>query len=129
VPRSKSEKVRLSVFKDREAKLNHAIIYSLEQKSPQTAWEIFTQFIKQKGMANLKYWTIIRRIESLHEQDYIMKVGETETMQGTETSLYQLTPRAELAIALTQTDLDNFVKKAGYDRILSALEAFQDLEQ
>lgn len=129
MPRSKSEKVRLSVFKDREAKLNHAIIYSLEQKSPQTAWEIFTQFIKQKGMANLKYWTIIRRIESLHEQDYIMKVGETETMQGTETSLYQLTPRAELAIALTQTDLDNFVKKAGYDRILSALEAFQDLEQ
>ena len=80
-------------------------------------------------MANLKYWTIIRRIESLHEQDYIMKVGETETMQGTETSLYQLTPRAELAIALTQTDLDNFVKKAGYDRILIALEAFQDLEQ
>ena len=129
MPRSKSKKVRLSVFKDREAKLNHAIIYSLEQKSPQTAWEIFTQFIKQKGMANLKYWTIIRRIESLHEQDYIMKVGETETMQGTETSLYQLTPRAELAIALTQTDLDNFVKKAGYDRILSALEAFQDLEQ
>lgn len=54
---------------------------------------------------------------------------KTETMSGTETALYQLTPRAELAIALDQTDLDKFVREAGYDRILSALEAFQNLEQ
>ena len=129
MPRRKSSFASLSVFKGREVKLNHAIFQSLAQKSPQTAWEIFTQFVKQKGMAHLRYWTIIRRMEALHEQDYVMKVGETKTMPGTETALYQLTPRAELAIELDQVDLDKFVMEAGYDRILSALEAFQNYEQ
>jgi hypothetical protein len=57
-----------------------------------------------------------------------MKVGETKTMPGTETGLYQLTPRAELAMALDQLDLNKFLKEADYHRILTALDAFQNLE-
>ena len=129
MPRPKSEKVRLSVFKGNEAKRNHAILCSLNQKSPQTSWEIFSQFKKQKEMAGLTYTTILRRIAALQSQDYIMKVGEKDTMPGTETALYQLSPRAELAITLSEINLDKFVKNAGYDRILSALEAFENLGQ
>ena len=54
-----------------------------------------------------------------------MKVSEIKTMPGTETGLYQLSPRAELAMVLDQVDLDKFVKEADYHRILNALEAFQ----
>jgi hypothetical protein len=126
VPRPKSEKVRLSVFKGKEAKHNHAILCSLRQKSPQTAWELFLQLKKRKDMAGLTYTTLLRRIDTLQLQDYIMKVGEKDTMPGTETGLYQLSPRGELAIALSKISLDSFVKNAGYDRILSALEVFEN---
>ena len=129
MPRPKSEKVRLSVFKGNEAKLNHSILCSLNQKSPQISWEIFTQFKKQKGMGGLTYTTVLRRMAALQSQDYVMKVGEKDTMPGTETALYQLSPRSELAITLSEINLDKFVKKAGYDRILTALEAFQNLKQ
>ena len=80
-------------------------------------------------MSHLRYWVLIRRVEALHKLDYLMNVGKTETMPGSETALYQLTPRAELAIALDQINLDTFIKEADYHRILSALEAFQNLEQ
>ena len=80
-------------------------------------------------MVGLTYTTILRRMAALKSQDYIMKVGEKETMLGTETALYQLTPRAELAIILSEINLDKFVKKADYHRIFSALEAFQNLKQ
>lgn len=129
MPRPKSEKVRLSVFKGKEAKLNHAILCSLKQKSPQTAWELFIHFKKQKKMAGLTYTTVLRRMAALQSQDYIMKVGEKDTMPGTETALYQLSPRGELAIALSKINLDKFVEKAGYDRILGALEVFEDWER
>ena len=76
-------------------------------------------------MSSLRYWSVIRRVKNLQELDYLMKVGETETMAGSETALYQLTPRAELAIALDQTDLNKFIREADYHRILSALEAFK----
>ena len=129
MPRPKSEKVCLSVFRGKEAKHNNAILCSLKQKSPQTAWEIFIQFKKQKEMADLTYTTLLRRMAALLKQDYIMIVGEKDTMPGTETALYQLTPRAELAITLSEINLDTFVKEADYSRILSALETFENWEQ
>ena len=127
--RIKHETVKLSVFKGKEAKLNRAIFQVLAQKSPQTAWEIFSKFTNHKERYNLKYWVLIRRIKNLHESDYLMKVGETKTMSGSETGLYQLTPRAELAIALDQIDLDKFINEADYHRIIIALEAFENLKQ
>ena len=64
-------------------------------------------------------------MRALQNQDYVMVVGKIETMPGTETSLYQLTPRAELAFVLDQINMDQFLKEAGYDRILFAFEAFR----
>ena len=125
----KHETVKLSVFKGKEAKLNRAIFQVLAQKSPQTAWEIFNQLTKQKHLSDLKYWVLIRRIKKLQESDFLMKVSETKTMPGTETGQYQLTPRAELAMVLDRVDLDKFITKADYHRILTALEAFQNLER
>jgi len=77
-------------------------------------------------MKGLTYWTVIRRMKALQKQDYVLVVGKIETMPGTETSLYQLTPRAELAFVLDKLNIDLFLKEAGYDRILIALEAFKN---
>jgi len=120
---------RISVFKGREAKLNHAIFHILALKSPQATWDIFKQFKKQKDMTHLRYSVLIRRVKALQESDYLMKVGERKTMPGSETALYQLTPRAELALALDQINLDKFITEADYHRIITALEAFQHLKQ
>ena len=126
MPRRKRDTVRLSVFKGRETKLNRAIFHVLHQKAPQTAWQIFSLLSKNKEMKGLTYWTVIRRMKALQKQDYVLVVGKIETMPGTETSLYQLTPRAELAFVLDKLNIDLFLKEAGYDRILIALEAFKN---
>ena len=127
--RAKRNHGRLSIFKGREAKLNYAVFQVLSQKGPQTTWEVFKQFKKQKDMAHLTYSVLIRRVKALQESDYLMKVGERKTRLGSETALYQLTPRAELAMVLKQINLDKFIKEADYHRILTALEAFQHLTQ
>jgi hypothetical protein len=128
VPRRRRKSSNISVFKGRKARLNHAIFQTLARKSPQTTWDIFKELKKRKDMTKLRYWVLIRKMKALQELDYLMNVGDTRTMPGTETALYQLTPRAELAIALDQIDLDEFIRKAEYYRIFSALDAFQDLE-
>jgi len=120
---------RLQIFKGRKAKLNRAIFHILALKNPQATWDIFKQFKKQKDMADLRYSVLIRRVKALQESDYLMKVGERKTMPGSETALYQLTPRAELAVALDQINLDKFITEADYHRIITALEAFQHLKQ
>lgn len=129
MPRRRRTDGRISLFKGRKARLNYAIFQTLTHKSPQTAWDMFKQFKKLKGMSSLRYWVLIRKVKALQKQDYLMKVGETKTMAGSKTGLYQLTPRTELAMALNQIDLDKFIREADYNRIFSALEAFQNLEQ
>jgi len=129
VPRRRRTDGRIAVFKGRKARLNHAIFQALAHKSPQTTWDMFKQIKKQKDMTKLRYWVLIRKVKALTELDYLMKVGDTKTMPGSETALYQLTPRAELAMALDQVNLDKFIREANYQRIFSALEAFQNLEQ
>ena len=125
----KRKRGRISIFKGKEAKLNRAIFHILALKSPQTTWDVFRQFKKRKDMAHIRYSVLIRRVKALQQIDYLMKVGERKTRPGSETALYQLTPRAELAVALDQMNLDKFIRKAEYHRIISALEAFRYLEQ
>ena len=117
------------MFKGRKAKLNRTIFQVLAHKSPQTAWQIFSKLSKRKEVKALTYWTVIRRMIALQKQDYVMVVGEIETMPGTETSLYQLTPRAELALILDKINLDKFVKTADYDKIIDTLELFENFEK
>jgi len=63
-----------------------------------------------------------RRVEALEKQDYLMKVGTKKTRWGYDTPLYHLTPRAELAMTLSKTDLDRFVKEADYHRLITMLD-------
>jgi len=129
VAKGKDKSGRLSVFKGREARLNRAVFQVLALKSPLTTYDIFREVRKRRDLAHARYSVFTRRVKALQESDYIMKVGARKTRLGYETGLYQLTPRAELAVALDQTNLDKFIRKADYHRIISALDAFKHLER
>jgi hypothetical protein len=54
---------------------------------------------------------------------YIEKSGERKTKTGFAAKLYQLTARAYLALLLDRINLDEFVEKAPYDSIVTAISA------
>ena len=116
---------RLSVFKGREAKLNRAIFHILALKGPHTVYALLGEVRRQRGLTKTRDGVLRRRVEALEKQDYLMKVGTAKTRWGYDTPLYDLTPRAELAMALSKTDLDRFIKEADYHRLISMLDVLK----
>ena len=123
--KGKDKSGRLSVFKGREAKLNKAIFHILALKGPHIVYALLGEIRRQRGLLNTRDGVLRRRVEALEKLDYLMKVGTTKTRMGYDTPLYHLTPRAELAMALSKTDLDRFVKEADYHRLISMLDVLE----
>jgi len=117
-------KPRLSVFKDREAKLNKAIFWILAQEGPLTIYDVCKKVRAQKALRYTKYSVINRRVRNLEQAGYVEKAGERKTRAGFEAQFYQLSLRAYLVMMLNQIDLDKFVETVEQERILSALAAF-----
>jgi hypothetical protein len=125
VPRAGADAARLSVFKGREARLNKAIFHILALKGPHAIYALVEEIRRQRGLSETREGVLRRRVNALERLDYLMRVGTTKTRRGYDTPLYHLTPRAELAMALSKTDLDKFVKEAGYHRLISMLDALK----
>ena len=123
--RRKEKSGKLSVFKGREARLNKAIFHILALKGPHTIYALLGEIGKQRGLLHTRDGVLRRRVEALEKQDYLMKVGTAKTRWGYDTPLYSLTPRAELAMILSKTDLDRFVKEADYHRLISMLDVLK----
>lgn len=123
--RLKRKSGKLSVFKGREAKLNRAIFHILALKGPHTVYALLGEIRRQRGLTNTRDGVLRRRVKALEKQDYLMKVGTAKTRWGYDTPLYHLTPRAELAMTLSKTDLDRFVKEADYHRLISMLDVLK----
>ena len=121
--RRKAKSGRISVFKGREARLNRAIFHTLALKDPLTIYEISKEVKAQRGLKQTKYTNINRRVRVLEEYGYIKKVGTRKTQAGFQTSLYQLTTRAYLAILLNRVNLDTLIQKASEESILAILAA------
>jgi hypothetical protein len=51
-----------------------------------------------------------------------MKVSVERTHVGSYASVVQMTPRAELALALGKTDLDKLVKESTYAQVIEMLK-------
>jgi hypothetical protein len=122
VPKSKPSTIKLQVFKGREAKLNKAIFNILAHRDPQPVYVLLMEIRKQRGFAYTRYAVVRRRVEALEKQDYLMKVGVEKTHVGSYAPVYQMTPRAELALTLSRTDLDKLIKEADYATIIQLLE-------
>jgi hypothetical protein len=123
--KDKKESGILSLFKGKEARLNRAIFHILALKGPQPVYTLLGEIRKQRGFTDTRYGVVRRRVEALEKQDYLIKVGTAKTRWGYDTPLYSLTPRAELAMILSKTDMDRFVKEADYHRLISMLDAFK----
>jgi hypothetical protein len=125
VAKRKDKTGRISVFKGREAKLNRAIFQILALKSPLITYDIHKEVKAQKGLKHTKYTNVLRRIRALEESGYLEKAGtrKIKTQPSSQAILYQLTPRAYLAILLNQINLDNFIEKADMHDVIATLAA------
>lgn len=114
---------RISVFKGREARLNHTIFQTLTQRGPLTIYEIHKQIKTQRGLRHTKYTNVNRRVRTLEESGYLEKAGIRSTQAGGQATLYQLTTRAHVALLLSQISPDTFTKEADEDALIAELAA------
>jgi len=109
VPKPKN--TRLSVFKGREARLNHAIFQILSLKGPLIIYDIHKELKAQKGLRYIRYASVNKRVRLLKESGYINKIGVKKTKAGFQASVYELTARAYLAMLLNFINLDDLLMK------------------
>ncbi len=119
--RKKSKYAKLSVFKGRETKLNHAILIIITQNSPQTIYDIAKTVRQLKGLTNTKYTNVNRRVKALEKQGFLEKAGFKHAIQGIQVTLFQPTTRAYVSLFLNQLDLDIFVKEADESTLIIEL--------
>jgi len=121
-------KLRLSVFKGREARLNKAIFWILAlSPEPLTVYDITRKVRTRRSLGHTRYSVMNRRVRRLEDSGYVRKTGRRKTQAGFEAHLYELTMRAYLAIVLNRVDLEKFVQTADEDDVASALGAFISL--
>jgi len=124
VDKKKRKRGSISIFKGREAKLNHAIFHILALKGPLTIYEVCKEVKTQKGLRHTKYTNVNRRVRALDQSRYLRKTGTRRTLAGFEASLYELTSRGYAALVFNQINLDRFIKDAAENEILEALAIF-----
>jgi len=112
VVRRKSTRGRLSVFKGREANLNHTIFQTLAFKSPLIIYDIHKAVKARRGFRRVRYASVNKRVRSLKESSFIRRAGVKKTKAGFEASIYELTAKAYLAILLNSLNLDELVMRA-----------------
>jgi len=109
VPRRKKQSGRISVFKGRKAKLNHAIFHILAGKGPHTIYDIHKTVKTQRKLRHVRYPSVNKRVRSLEETGYIKKIGVKKTKTGSQAIIYDLAARAYLAMLLNSIKLDKLV--------------------
>jgi len=112
VAKGKRKRAELSVFKGREARLNHAIFQILALKGPLTKYDIHKEVKTQRRLRHVRYATVNKRVRTLQESGYIKKTGVKKTKAGFKAAIYELTTRAYLAILLNTINLDKLITRA-----------------
>ena len=107
MPRPKSEKVRLSIFRGKKAERNLAICRVLSESSPLAIWDIHKKVGKLRGFKGIKYAVVSTRIKALEEKGYLKSVGDRDTKQGGRASLYTLSAKMKLAKKLYSENIDD----------------------
>jgi len=123
VDKKKRKHGRISVFKGREAKLNHAIFHVLALKGPQTIYEVCKDVRTLKDLKHTKYTNVNRRVRALEHSGYLEKAGIRKTQAGFKATLYQPSTKGYLALMLNQINIETLLQKADKTTILSLLAA------
>ena len=88
-----------------------------------TIYDLWRKLRTQRDFAYIPYNTVNRRVRALEEQGYVERIGERRTKTGFAAKLYALTTRTYLALLLDKINLDEFVEKAPYDSIVTAISS------
>jgi len=123
VAKGKRKRAELSVFKGREAKLNHAIFQILALKGPLTIYEVCKEVRALRHLKHTKYTNVNRRVRALESSGYLERTGTRETQAGFKATLYQLSTRGYLALMLNQINIETILQKADKTTILNLLAA------
>jgi DNA-binding PadR family transcriptional regulator len=99
-----SKTSRLTVFKDRKAKLTQATLQTLSAESL-LKYDVHKRITKQ-GFKDTRYGTISKQINSLEKDGYLKRAGVRKTQPGSERVLYQTTSKGLLALKLNTTNMD-----------------------
>jgi hypothetical protein len=119
--RKKAKGTELSVFKGREAKLNRAILNALALQSPQTVYGVHKEVTKQKGLKHVRYASINKRTKALENQKYIQNTGFRKTKAGFNASLYEITAKGYLVLALRTLTIEEIIRKLDEAQTLTAI--------
>ena len=109
------------MFSGKEASRNNAIFYVLTHESPLAVWNILGHVKHLPGFKRTKYSVISTRVKALEAQGYLRRTRTRIKKQGGETKLYELTARAQLAMALNSKTMDDVIKELDEDSALIIL--------
>jgi hypothetical protein len=123
----KQRNKRLSVFKGREAKLNHAIFQTLALRGQQTIYDIHKQIRTRKEMKQTHYGNVNRRVRELQNLGYAREAGIKKTKAGFEATEYELTMRAYLALILDSIKLEDALERIDEEIAVEVLAALANL--
>ncbi len=129
----KQAATRLSVFKGREAKFNRAIFQTLALKGPLTSYDIHRNSRVFKGLRNIHYGNVNRRVRALLDLGYVKESRLKGTKAGFTPVEYDLAAKGYLALAFDSVDLevilDRFDEKSTYEMIAVIFAALMGKER
>jgi hypothetical protein len=116
----------LKVFSGKEATLNHVIFLILFKKSL-ISYDVWLSVKSIKGFRHTRYKTICRRIQTLHQQNWIKTLGSRATKASGNSPLYTLTLKAKAALKFSEQSIDEYLQKATDEQLTKFIEVLEQI--
>lgn len=123
--KDKEESVKLSIFSGREAKLNRAVILAFGNNEKLSTRQIYQKIIQNKELRKTSYSTVNKRVRNLEQSGYLRKAS-TKSRLGGLTNIYELRPKAYLAIFFDSNPIDHLLKDISDESALALLGTLLD---
>ena len=118
----------LRVFKGREARLNRALFRSLSLQGAQTAYELHRNVRSVKILRRTHYANVNKRVRALEQLGYVKRIGVRKTKAGFESTVFEMTSRAYLAILMDSIDFDDLLARMSEDSANTLMITFATLK-
>ena len=99
------------MFSDKAARANSVIFDALAKESPQTIKQLLRQISKHKGLEEIYYASLTKRLHSLQEKGYI-GVAKTAEKDSKYQKSYELRVKAYLAMFLKESSMQDVLDQA-----------------
>ena len=125
MPKRKSETVRLSVFSNRKAKLNRAVIRAFGSERVLSTRQIYHKIIQNKELRKTSYSTVNKRVRNLEQLGYLRKTS-IKSRPGGLTNYYELRPKAYLAMFFDSNPIEHMLEDISDESALAILGVLMD---